>query len=493
MHWDDHLYIPPARVAQPAVDTARLVAALPIAVGAALFGWFLYLAGAGLSSWFDADDLMNLHYYWTRPWSAFLKGTLAFWSTFYRPTGGLFYRALYAMWGFHPLPFHVVLLALLSIDFALLAIVVWQLTKSRWGVLIVLLLLGGNPAFAPAFFEGGNIYDTLAYTFFWGGFALYVRFRQNGRPLSYGQLALLCGFLVAALDSKEIAVSLPVAVGLYELLWHPPANRHVRELRRWIWSEGRYALAGALLVAIYIIGKRYGAESLWQLGPYRPQVSTGAYLRSLAFYLDRLIYAPVKLSPWLVPALLAAALVLGIAARRRCLVWAAGFIAVSILPLSFIAPRGGTSYFVPSVGWAVLIAGFLEWLVRSLTGRRVWLRRTLQALLFATLAVILIPWQQKWMTIDANADHAEQQRFRTYIEQIHALIPAPRKGAHILLLSDVRERDEFDMVFLLCLYYGDRELVVHRMTVWKSHGVQVDEHAYDYVLDWEDNRFVLVR
>ena len=114
----------------------KLDRAVAFAVGLALFARFVLLIRGGLASWFDSDDLMNLHFYWTRPWSALLKANLAFWSSYYRPAGGLFYRSIYALWGFHPLPFHIVALALLSVNFALLAIVVWQLTGSRWSALV---------------------------------------------------------------------------------------------------------------------------------------------------------------------------------------------------------------------------------------------------------------------------------------------------------------------------------------------------------------------
>src|SRR5580698_1187827 len=192
----------------------RLSRALSLAAGVALFAWFVFVVRGGLASWFDNDDLMNLHYYWSKPWSALLKANLEFWSSYYRPAGGLFYRSIYAIWGFHPLPFHAVALVLLSVNFALLAIVVWQLTKSRWSVLIALSVLGINPAFSFAYFGTGNIYDVLAYTFFWGGFACYVRFRQSGQMPGWGGQALVFCLFVAALDAKEIAVSMPVAVGL---------------------------------------------------------------------------------------------------------------------------------------------------------------------------------------------------------------------------------------------------------------------------------------
>src|ERR1039458_6104382 len=119
--------------------TDRLSKVPALAAGVALFAWFVYLVRGGLASWFGADDLMNMHMYWTRPWPALLKANLVFWSSFYRPAGGLFYRSIYDLWGFHPLPFHIAALALLSVDFALLALVVRPRLAALWGALIALM------------------------------------------------------------------------------------------------------------------------------------------------------------------------------------------------------------------------------------------------------------------------------------------------------------------------------------------------------------------
>jgi hypothetical protein len=462
------------------------------ATGVALFAWFVFVVRGGLASWFDNDDLMNLHYYWSKPWSALLKANLEFWSSYYRPAGGLFYRSIYAIWGFHPLPFHAVALVLLSVNFALLAIVVWQLTKSRWSVLIALSVLGINPAFSFAYFGTGNIYDVLAYTFFWGGFACYVHFRRAGQMPGWGGLALVFCLFVAALDAKEIAVSMPVAVGLYELVWHPPANWKFRELWCWTSHEGRFAAIGGLADIAYILGKKYGPDSLWLSEAYHPHYSVEAYFQSLSHYLRQLIYYPVTISAWQMAMLLAAMLAVAAITRRRCLLWSVGFIAVSVLPLTFIPFRPGSAYLVPSVGWALYASGLLDWLLESLTGRRVRLRIAVQMLLLAALAVRLAPWQRKWIGMHGHAAYLMQGRYRGYIEQIHALIPAPRKGAHILLLSDAEGREDWDVFFVIRLFYGDPQLEVQRMTVWKSQHVQVDPRGFDYVLDWVDNRFVLV-
>ena len=480
-------------LAHPDIGTQAIRRAIAIAAGLSLYAWFVFLVRPGLASWFNVDDLMNLHYYWITPWSALLKANLAFWSTFFRPASGLFYRSIYALWGFHPLPFRIAVLVLLSVNFALLAAVVWQLTGSRWSALVALLLVGINPSFSAAYFDTGTINDILAYAFFWGGFACYVRCRQAGRLPGWGRLALVFGLFVAALDSKELSVSLPVAVALYELLWHPPAHWKPAELWRWTWHEGRFAAIGALTDIAYIVGKRYGPNSLWQTGPFQPHYSVATYFQSLSHYLCQLIYKPVTISSWQIAGLLVAMLAVAAISRRRCLLWAVGFIAVSVLPLAFIPGRGGFAYLVPSVGWAVYAGGLLDWLVESLTGKRAGLRRAVQVVLLVALFAALAPWQRKWIGQHTKASHDGQARYRHYIEQIHALIPAPRKGARILLLSDAEGLDDYDGYFLIRLYYGDPALQAYRMTVWNANHVRVDPSCYDYVLDWVDNRFVVVR
>ncbi|MGD0361138.1 MAG: hypothetical protein ABSC93_09735 [Bryobacteraceae bacterium] len=464
--------------------------------GLALFAWFIFAIRGGLDSWFDGDDIMNLHYYWSRPWSALLKANLFFWSSYLRPMGGVFYRAIYESWGFDPLPFRIAALALLSVNFALLAAVVWQLTGSRWGALAALLLVGINPSFAGVYFDTGAIYDVLAYTFFWGGFAWYVRLRRGGRLPGWGSLALVFCAFVAALNAKEIAVSLPAAVGLYELIWHPPANWKPAELWRWIRQEGRFAAVGGLAGIGYMAGKRYGADSLWQLDAYRPHFSLAAYFAALAHYLSGLIFKPVTILSWQIAVLMAAMLLLGAATRRRCLLWGAGFIAVGVLPLAFIPPRDGVAYLVPSVGWAVYGAGFLDWLLGILTGRSLRFRHAARAGVLILLFAVLAPWQRKWIEMRAAEAHQMQaalrDRFMRYQGQILALIPAPRKGAQILLLSDADGRDDWGIYMLIRLTYGDPSLQAYRKTVWDAHHMPIDASGFDYVLDWVNGRFVLV-
>lgn len=85
-----------------------------------------------------------------------------------------------------------------------------------------------------------------------------------------------------------------------------------------------------------------------------------------------------------------------------------------------------------------------------------------------------------------------RQRFLLCLGQIHTLIPTPRKGARILLLSDAPGWDGWHIYMLIRLTYGDPSLEAYRMTVWRANHLQLDPKTFDYVLDWVDGRFVLV-
>ena len=432
---------------------------LAYGAGLALFGWFLFVIRGGLEGWFSGDDIMNLHYYWSRGWPRLIKGTLLFWSSYLRPGGGLFYMSIYGLWGFHPLPFRIAACILLAMDFVLLAVIVRQLTESRWAALLALAVIGINPDFSAAYFETGTIYDILAYVFFWGAFAWYVRVRHAGRFPGAGQLTLLLVMFVAALDTKEISVTLPVAVALYEIVWRAPCSVDIRRLWQWIRREGRFAAIGAVFDVAYILGKRYGPESLWNVGPYRPHYSVAAYFQSLAHYLKDLIYRPVNITAWKMAGLLAIMAVLAAISRRRCLIWGLGFILAGILPLAFIDGRMGFAYLVPSVGWAVYAGGLLDWVLEAATFKRVWLRRAAEVCVLALIVFKLAPWQRDHIEMHARAAHDMQARLRkpfvSYQDQIRALMPAPRKGARILLLADADGVDGWGVYTLIRLAYGE--------------------------------------
>ncbi len=303
---------------------------------------------------------------------------------------------------------------------------------------------------------------------------------------------MILSLFVAALNSKEIAVSLPLAIAFYELLWHPPAGWNLRDLFRWTWHEGRFAAIAACFDAAYILGKRFGPDSLWRVDAYQPHVSFAAYFHALAAYLAEQSYKERIISNPQIAALLFIMLILALIARSRPMLWAWAFILVGVLPLAFIPIRGGFAYIVPLIGWGVYGAALVQVLIEKLPSRPVWLRTVLPALLLIILGVKMGRWQRKWIEMHARASHEITSRFQGYIGEIRALLPSPRKGAHILLLTDADGHADWDVNFLMRLSYGDKAMEVDRMAHWREHHITVDPNGYDYVLDWVDHHFVLV-
>jgi len=206
--------------------------------------------------------------------------------------------------------------------------------------------------------------------------------------------------------------------------------------------------------------------------------------------LGELLYERVQVLPWQMAAVLAGMLAVAAISRRRSLLWAAGFVVVSVFPVAFILARSAFAYLVPSVGWAVYVSGFLEWLVDLAVRRRRLLRSLAQALTLAALFLIVQRRQQISISLHGQAAHEAQDVFRHFNDQIHALIGTPRKGARIMLLSDGDGHNDWDTYFLIRLSYGDQSMVIDRKAVFDEYHMQIDHGKYDYMLDWQNGHFV---
>jgi hypothetical protein len=91
--------------------------------------YFLQYTAGGLKVWFSKDDLMNLHWSWSRPMAELLKQNVFFF-TGQRPLGEIYYAGIHWIWGFNPLPYRVGALILVTLNLVLLFLVVRELSGS---------------------------------------------------------------------------------------------------------------------------------------------------------------------------------------------------------------------------------------------------------------------------------------------------------------------------------------------------------------------------
>src|SRR4051812_12910409 len=159
---------------------------------------------------------MNLHDHLRRGPVRLVLDNLRYWSTAYRPLGGLFYVALYRIFGFHPLPFRAACFGLLALNLGLLGRFTFRLSGSREVAFLAMLLGGYHAWFVDLYYSTGTVYDLLCYAFFLGAFDVYLGIREQGRDLTWRDVAIVTVLYVCALNAKEMAVTFPVLLAIYE-------------------------------------------------------------------------------------------------------------------------------------------------------------------------------------------------------------------------------------------------------------------------------------
>jgi hypothetical protein len=344
--------------------------ARPAAIASRIFLAVYFAASSfkGLGAYFTQDDGGNLliaHKYWEHSLAGVLGSALSVATGAYRPLGGVYYFVLYRLFGFNPLPFRIVCLALMLVNVLLAFALFRRLSGSLEAALLGAAIIVHHPAVLELLYSSGTIYEILCFLFYSLTVRCYLAWRQAGQragrtALSWPQLAGLLALTGCALDSKEMAMTLPGALLLVELIYFPPESRSWREAARFLWCQGRAALAAAALVVPTIAVKvlthnplgddpRYAAHSL------RATLDTACAYQNFLLYGD--LYGGRLTAPGLL-ALWAAMAVAAVALRSRPMKFGLCFLIGSVLPVCLFDPRGGYVLYIPLIGWA-LYAGAL--------------------------------------------------------------------------------------------------------------------------------------
>jgi hypothetical protein len=449
-----------------------------IGSGLFLIAYLFWFAGGGLWARFTGDDLMNLNFHLTPSLGRLMASNVTYWSTAYRPMGGVVYVLIYRLMGFQSMPFRVVSFALLLGNLGLAHRVCLRLTGSREIALLATLLLSYHAWLVDLYYSTGTIYELLCFAFYCAALAYYVGIRQVDRMLNRRQWAVFLGLYVCALDSKELAVTLPLAVACYEWIWHRP-ERGVGAWARWLTREGRAAAMAALLTVPYVIGKLTGPDSLTANPAYRPAISAARYLHTFHLYLNVLFYAGHFFRDGNTILLLAAMLALAVWRRSRPLLFAWFFVLFSVLPFIFVPHYSGFFIYLPMMGWALYAATVLV-MLREKAGNAV-----PAAVLFLSVALVLAPVHaresRKTMRIFSSAELPTTEM----TAELQRVQPAVPRGARLFFQSDPFPPRTFSLVFLVRLFYRDLSIEVAR-------ALDGDAPAgrYEAVFRWEKGKLV---
>ncbi len=451
-----------------------------IAGGAFVLAWALYFYWPALRAQFAPDDMMNIAYYWDRGAGKLVENVFLFFSTYLRPAAGLFFFfPLYSLFGLDPLPYHLAITALLLWNTWL----AWRfgklLTASSVAGGFVALAAAYHPSMAQLVYLPAFIYDALCFTFYFMALNCYLAVRVRGERLKPRRIVLLVILYIAALESKEMAVTLPAALLAYEFLFHWPARWTPAALFEWLRTDALPVVITGAVTLVYIVGKTSGPASLSRMPAYTLHFGWDRYLESTSRFIQIILFRRAvnpAFQPY-VPLFWIAAALLCWWIGKRCLWWVLILMILSPLPITFLNARGGALLCIPLVCWAAFVAIPLVSLAR-------WFPPLVMViiLLFAVNSYIrLVRRHNNGVRAQMMAVCAPTW---SVIQDLRRLQPTMRTGARIYFANDVFEG--WDNYFITRLLYRDRTLEVHLAS--KETLKPSDLDRMDYIFAFEKGR-----
>jgi hypothetical protein len=461
--------------------------------------YFLYFNWNGLWVRFGADDMMNMVYCWRpKPLRLLIDGLLP-WHGAYRPMAGIFHLPLLRLFGLNPVPYHAVMLAILLGNLYLMYRFALRIGCGELQAGLATLIVAYHAGLSMLYYDTAFIYDVLCFSFYMGAFLCYARLRAQGRLLHGSEIALVMGLYLCALDSKEMALTLPIVLLAYEWIYHPVDGRLTAwtpgGIARWLRGPGLVILCCAVLNLVYLDGKAFGPNALMNSPAYRPELSLH---RVFAFEKQAMgdLFLSWDTFEWCgVVALWVFLAYLAWRRQRPVLRFCWIFLMFTPLPLAVLEGRGAACLYIPLAGWAAFAAVVLTDVAgaaaRFLANERLFRRVGYAGLLAALLCTSFFFWAKKndhqrrayaWTAMADLGKHTGDM-----IQQLRALNPHVKPGTDVAFLND--PFDGWDMLFIAELWFRDKSLRFH---LQRKTPMSPEELAKMTIFDFQNGRLVLV-
>jgi hypothetical protein len=458
-------------------------------LAAAVLGiYFFRLTRGSLHVALSPDDITNIYRAYSWPLTWLFRANLLFFETspFYRPFASAWYRVIFHFAGINPLPYHVINLLILVANGFLTYAVARRLSGSRETGWLTTLLACYHTQFNALYFDTGFVFDVLCYFFYFAAFLYYLRIRQDGRFPGAWALVVVCALYVCALNSKELALTLPLFLALYECVYHGLGGRR---WLRWLRNEGRGALATGTLTLVFLIGRATGEFTLMRNTAYQPSFTWDRFMLTSRTFLGDLFFRPDRVTTTHVLLLWAALAAVAWASRSKTLRFAWLFLMLSVAPVAFVEPRGAAQYYVPLFGWALyaaaVLTGLTRWIFSPLPDA---VARWRAPALMAAVLLMLYPFYKAKGHDNVTSVTVDGMMLQSLCAQTLALHPVLPMGSHFLLLNDTDDPAWDTFLAALRLSYRDDMLVVDRARKMDHKVSEKDVARYDVVLDYREGR-----
>jgi hypothetical protein len=498
----------------------------------AIVAYFLHFALPSLAGGFNEDEMTGMYAYWRLGTLKLLWANICFWKGIGRPAGALYYLPLYHFFSLNPQPYRIVQVSILATSIPILYYLARLLACSRSVAFLAVLALCYHAQLADLVFIGSFIYDVLCGFFYFAALTYYVHIREKGRSLRPPQLVAFLALYICALNSKEMAVTLPVIVLIYEALRRPRFGEWKQFVHR-NWRFAVPALIAGLLSVPYIYGKTQGNNALARVTGYHPGYSWHRFTTSNAHFINELFYLIPNhvMTQGMLLALWAAIFVYAFLRQDRMLQLMAFWIVITPLPLAFIPLRGGACLYILLFGWAMIFAKLISDLIRllsksptsvsqgvgagaatgaviegaatnrvrrgAITGAaagKMWpqIFRIFATILVASVLAIFTQWEnQRFGSVPASLLSIGQKASH-FIQAFHSLNLHPAPGSMILLRPESRfYQNKHYPLFVASLVWND-----HSLRIYVAGANQVTEQQIakmDYIISLTEFQGKLLR
>jgi hypothetical protein len=476
----------------------------------ALIVYFLHFAVRAIRVGFRDDEMMNLWTYWHAGFLKSLWANVTFWTTFYRPAGALYYLPLYSFYGLNPRPYRITQIIILAFSIPIIYHLARSFSSSRMVAFLATMGLCYHAQMASLVFVGAFIYDVLCGFFYFSGLAYYIHIRESGSQLRPRQVFLFLLLYVFALNFKEMAVSLPLVVLVYEVLRQPP-RADWREFFKWIRTSAVPVLLSGLITACYILGKSQGSHALIKSAPYHPHYSWTQFMDFNSRFVSQIFYRfPTNIiSHTTLLCLWALVFLYALLRRDRMLRLMAFWIVVVPLPIAFLIPfRGGAALYLPFFGWTMILGklasdvlailsrlfGFIRQYVPWKTELGKGSETAFQAVGFLVVAsslAILTQWENQRLVSSRSLLLVGKNTSRV-IRSLQLLDLHPAPGSTILLkVKNSPFQNKWHPSFIASLVWNDHSLRIWLKGVNDLKPRQLAE--VDYVISLRKFRAKVIR
>ena len=368
-------------------------------------------------SYFWLDDFNNLFLVQQQTFLHMVGYNLDPFTDYFRPFGMLVYWVFWHLFGLEPAPYHLFAWTLHTINVMLIYVLLSKITGSRYGAAVGALLSGFRANFTDIYWSFGTIFELLAC------FLVLVALLIYTGELRYPRLVLVVVLYVLAIKSKEMAVTLPILLLLYDLC-----------IRRENFDRKRNLAYAALAAFAVIYGYRrfLGMGSAETSNPYYMDFSVITMGRGYGWYFDHLYGMRLRWGAWII----AAVLLLGlfIWKRERRGLFFLGYVFASLLPVLFLVNhRYEFFWYIPFFGIAGLAAVAVAALQNAL--RPLMQERVLEAaavIVFSLLAAGHYALQRSVSAEILQDEESLSKEYAAFVETIRN-VPQPEPRGAVLI------------------------------------------------------------